>query len=139
MNIRYDFKDESLFKLAMTHVSLANDTKTESNQRLEFLGPPRKNGTTEPIRTTETLGTSGTNETMGHLGHQTHHPQHALGINGEGRGFFVMKRAKTYKVLASALKAYAGGNDGFDIHLILQFLNKPFVYPHKASSFREYL
>ncbi|MBQ9737086.1 MAG: ribonuclease III [Clostridia bacterium] len=38
MNIRYNFKDESLFKLAMTHVSLANDTKTESNQRLEFLG-----------------------------------------------------------------------------------------------------
>ena len=38
MNIGYDFKDKSLLKLAMTHISLANDLKKESNQRLEFLG-----------------------------------------------------------------------------------------------------
>ena len=38
MDIRYNFKDEKLLKLALTHISLANDTKTESNQRLEFLG-----------------------------------------------------------------------------------------------------
>ncbi len=38
MDIGYRFKDKSLFELAMTHASLANDKKTESNQRLEFLG-----------------------------------------------------------------------------------------------------
>ncbi len=38
MDIKYEFKDKSLLDLAMTHISLANDAKTESNQRLEFLG-----------------------------------------------------------------------------------------------------
>ena len=38
MNIGYDFKDKTLLELAMTHISLANDLKKESNQRLEFLG-----------------------------------------------------------------------------------------------------
>lgn len=38
MNIGYEFKDKSLLELAMTHISLANDMKKESNQRLEFLG-----------------------------------------------------------------------------------------------------
>lgn len=38
MDIRYNFKNSKLLDLALTHVSLANDTKTESNQRLEFLG-----------------------------------------------------------------------------------------------------
>lgn len=38
MNIGYEFKDKSLLELAMTHISLANDLKKESNQRLEFLG-----------------------------------------------------------------------------------------------------
>ncbi len=38
MDIRYDFKNSKLLDLALTHISLANDTKTESNQRLEFLG-----------------------------------------------------------------------------------------------------
>lgn len=38
MNIHYTFKNENLLKLALTHISLANDTGIESNQRLEFLG-----------------------------------------------------------------------------------------------------
>lgn len=38
MNIGYDFNDKSLLELAMTHSSLANALKKESNQRLEFLG-----------------------------------------------------------------------------------------------------
>ncbi|MBE7023166.1 MAG: ribonuclease III [Clostridia bacterium] len=38
MNIGYEFKDRTLLELAMTHISLANDMKKESNQRLEFLG-----------------------------------------------------------------------------------------------------
>ncbi len=38
MDIRYEFKDKKLLELALTHISLANDTRTESNQRLEFLG-----------------------------------------------------------------------------------------------------
>ncbi len=38
MNIGYEFKNESLLKLALTHTSYANEKGTESNQRLEFLG-----------------------------------------------------------------------------------------------------
>ncbi len=38
MNIGYTFKNTKLFETAMTHISLANDTGIESNQRLEFLG-----------------------------------------------------------------------------------------------------
>lgn len=38
MNIGYEFRDKTLLELAMTHISLANDLKKESNQRLEFLG-----------------------------------------------------------------------------------------------------
>ena len=38
MNIHYTFKNEKLLKLALTHISLANDMGIESNQRLEFLG-----------------------------------------------------------------------------------------------------
>lgn len=38
MNIGYEFKNKALLDLAMTHISLANDTNKESNQRLEFLG-----------------------------------------------------------------------------------------------------
>ncbi len=38
MNIRYEFKDRRLLELALTHISLANDIKKDSNQRLEFLG-----------------------------------------------------------------------------------------------------
>ena len=38
MDIRYQFKNQKLLDLALTHISLANDIKTESNQRLEFLG-----------------------------------------------------------------------------------------------------
>ena len=38
MNIGYEFNDEKLLDLALTHISLANDMKKESNQRLEFLG-----------------------------------------------------------------------------------------------------
>ncbi len=38
MNYDYKFNDESLYKLATTHISFANDNHTESNQRLEFLG-----------------------------------------------------------------------------------------------------
>ena len=38
MKYNYTFKDKELFKLAVTHISLANINHTESNQRLEFLG-----------------------------------------------------------------------------------------------------
>lgn len=38
MNIEYSFNDKNLLELALTHISLANDLKKESNQRLEFLG-----------------------------------------------------------------------------------------------------
>lgn len=38
MEIGYKFKDKSLLKLALTHISLANEKNIESNQRLEFLG-----------------------------------------------------------------------------------------------------
>lgn len=38
MNIGYEFKNEALLKLALTHTSYANEKGTESNQRLEFLG-----------------------------------------------------------------------------------------------------
>ncbi len=38
MNIRYEFKNKKLFNMALTHISLANDLRIESNQRLEFLG-----------------------------------------------------------------------------------------------------
>ncbi len=38
MNIGYEFKNKELLELALTHISLANDMKKESNQRLEFLG-----------------------------------------------------------------------------------------------------
>lgn len=38
MDIGYRFKDKTLLDLALTHVSLANDLKKNSNQRLEFLG-----------------------------------------------------------------------------------------------------
>ncbi len=38
MNIRYQFKNYKLLELALTHISYANDTHIESNQRLEFLG-----------------------------------------------------------------------------------------------------
>ncbi len=38
MNINYKFKNSKLLDLALTHISYANDTHTESNQRLEFLG-----------------------------------------------------------------------------------------------------
>lgn len=38
MNIGYTFKNNKILELAFTHSSFANDTKTESNQRLEFLG-----------------------------------------------------------------------------------------------------
>ncbi len=38
MNIGYEFKDKSLLKKAMTHISYGNEKSIESNQRLEFLG-----------------------------------------------------------------------------------------------------
>lgn len=38
MNIGYTFKNPSLLKTALTHISLANESGIESNQRLEFLG-----------------------------------------------------------------------------------------------------
>ncbi len=38
MDIGYKFKDEKLLGTALTHISLANEKGTESNQRLEFLG-----------------------------------------------------------------------------------------------------
>ena len=38
MNIGYEFKNKNLLNTALTHISLANEMNTESNQRLEFLG-----------------------------------------------------------------------------------------------------
>ncbi len=38
MKIGYKFQTQSLLKMALTHISLANDCGIESNQRLEFLG-----------------------------------------------------------------------------------------------------
>lgn len=38
MDIKYEFNDNGLLDLALTHISLANDKRIESNQRLEFLG-----------------------------------------------------------------------------------------------------
>lgn len=38
MEIGYIFKNKSLLETALTHISLANETNAESNQRLEFLG-----------------------------------------------------------------------------------------------------
>ncbi len=38
MNIGYEFKNVELLKIALTHISLANEKGIESNQRLEFLG-----------------------------------------------------------------------------------------------------
>lgn len=38
MNIGYEFKNKELLKIALTHISLANEQGCESNQRLEFLG-----------------------------------------------------------------------------------------------------
>lgn len=38
MNIGYEFKNKELLKVALTHISLANERGCESNQRLEFLG-----------------------------------------------------------------------------------------------------
>lgn len=38
MNIGYEFRNKELLELALTHISLANDLKIASNQRLEFLG-----------------------------------------------------------------------------------------------------
>ncbi|MCL1802395.1 MAG: ribonuclease III [Eubacteriaceae bacterium] len=36
--LRYHFKDSDLLRKALTHPSAVNETKAESNQRLEFLG-----------------------------------------------------------------------------------------------------
>ncbi len=38
MKYDYNFKNKDLYRLATTHISYANDNRTESNQRLEFLG-----------------------------------------------------------------------------------------------------
>lgn len=38
MNYNYQFNNPSLYRLATTHISYANDKHIESNQRLEFLG-----------------------------------------------------------------------------------------------------
>lgn len=38
MKIGYEFKDKKLLEKALTHISLANERGTESNQRLEFFG-----------------------------------------------------------------------------------------------------
>lgn len=38
MNIGYTFKNRKLLETALTHISFANDSGVESNQRLEFLG-----------------------------------------------------------------------------------------------------
>lgn len=38
MKIGYEFKNKQFLKLALTHISLANEKNIESNQRLEFLG-----------------------------------------------------------------------------------------------------
>lgn len=37
-SIDYTFKDKRLLKCALTHTSFANESKTSSNERLEFLG-----------------------------------------------------------------------------------------------------
>lgn len=37
-NIVYTFKDKSLLKTALTHTSYAHDNRTQSNEKLEFLG-----------------------------------------------------------------------------------------------------
>ena len=37
-NIGYTFKNQELLKKALTHTSYANEHKTESNEKLEFLG-----------------------------------------------------------------------------------------------------
>ncbi len=37
-SIGYSFKDKSILKQALTHTSYAYETKTESNEKLEFLG-----------------------------------------------------------------------------------------------------
>lgn len=38
MNLSYKFKDHNLLKLALTHPSMTKDGKTQSFERLEFLG-----------------------------------------------------------------------------------------------------
>ncbi len=38
MEFGYEFKNKGLLKTALTHSSYANETKTKSNERLEFLG-----------------------------------------------------------------------------------------------------
>lgn len=38
MEIGYEFKNKEYLKIALTHISLANEQGCESNQRLEFLG-----------------------------------------------------------------------------------------------------
>lgn len=38
MNLGYTFKNAELLKTALSHSSYANETKTENNERLEFLG-----------------------------------------------------------------------------------------------------
>ena len=38
INLGYEFKDKSLLDAALTHLSYANETDTESYERLEFLG-----------------------------------------------------------------------------------------------------
>ena len=37
-NLGYTFKNKELLKQALTHSSYANETRTQSNERLEFLG-----------------------------------------------------------------------------------------------------
>ena len=37
-NLGYTFKNKDLLKQALTHSSYANETRTQSNERLEFLG-----------------------------------------------------------------------------------------------------
>ncbi len=37
-SIGYTFKDKKLLKTALTHTSYAHEQKTESNEKLEFLG-----------------------------------------------------------------------------------------------------
>ena len=37
-SINYEFKDKRLLKCALTHTSYANENRTNSNERLEFLG-----------------------------------------------------------------------------------------------------
>lgn len=38
MKLKYQFQNPGLLKIALTHISLANEKGVESNQRLEFLG-----------------------------------------------------------------------------------------------------